>query len=158
MRRKSEVWSHLSQVDYKGRESETAAPGPRACSAEKSSFLRRSSIDGRRPRARARAADRLNVTPARPVDDRVAAVREAAPPGPAAAAAADGSKSRLERPLWMYPPAPPPESAADPVSATLSRPAAVPETTLATSCDRCLGASTGSLFVAATPPAEARTP
>ena len=62
-----------------------------ACSAEKSSFLRRSSMDGRRPRTRARAADRLNVTPARPADDRAVVLLGAAsdaPPTPGAADAA----------------------------------------------------------------------
>ena len=53
-------------------------------------------MEGRRPRARARAADRLNVTPAGPPEKRDSVALDAAPP-PAAVPPVAGSTSRLER-------------------------------------------------------------
>ncbi len=99
-------------------------------------------MEGRSPRARARAADRLNVTPAGPPEKRDSVTPlDAGPPcpPPPAAPAVAGSKSRLERLLAGPWAAALPDPAAESVSAMLSRAAeALPEATLAASIDgRC---------------------
>ena len=110
-------------------------------------------MEGRSPRARARAADRLNVTPAGPPEKRDSVTPlDAGPPPPpppptAAPATAAGSKSRLER-LLAGPCAAAALPAAESVSAMLSRAAeALPEATLAASTDgrRWTAKGTGSL-------------
>ena len=118
------------------------------CRAEKSSFLRRASMAGRSPRARARATDRLNVTPAGPPEKRDStAPLDAGPPPPPVAAppVAAGSKSRLERLLAGPWAAALPDPAAEAEKAMLSRAAeALPDATLVASTDGRRGTAEGS--------------